>query len=242
MNGKHHRPPREQGGFRNLPPRPDPKTGEPLPPHAPGFRRTDGEPHDDPARETRLWYKPKPPHDFGPVLAWHRENVKGKIFDFLIAVGMLIVGFGLISLYNGDGLAMITTWWMWLIILGGACLMSSPFTFTVTSAGSDWVKREYIRPGRRTRSSFVKLYELSEIVGSSGTGTLFLGLDDGERGLNLTTDDWKQDRRIWDLVYNGILHSVANGAEINKLAIQMLHLDQTPALDLARRPPEPNDG
>ncbi|GAA3564826.1 hypothetical protein GCM10022222_55720 [Amycolatopsis ultiminotia] len=50
--------------------------------------------------------------------------------------------------------------------------------------------------------------------------------------LTRSTEELQRDRRIWDLVYNGILHSVASGAQVGNQAIGILQLDKTPALKI----------
>ncbi|MGH3624663.1 MAG: hypothetical protein ACRDQ5_23225, partial [Sciscionella sp.] len=79
MNGKHRKPetPRQRREFTVLPPRPDPQTGEPFPPHAPKYKNADLHPEDNPNYELRLSRKPQPPPDMGPVLVWHRDSIKG---------------------------------------------------------------------------------------------------------------------------------------------------------------------
>lgn len=40
--------------------------------------------------------------------------------------------------------------------------------------------------------------------------------DSGNRSLQVRVDELQEDRDLWDLVYNGLLHStVVNGAKIN---------------------------
>lgn len=59
-----------------------------------------------------------------------------------------------------------------------------------------------------------------------------LELYDKDVGIARSFQELQQDRRIWNLVYNGILHSVANGATVSKQAIGILQLHNTPALQL----------
>ncbi|MGH3949391.1 MAG: hypothetical protein ACRDSE_09735 [Pseudonocardiaceae bacterium] len=106
------------------------------------------------------------------------------------------------------------------------------------SAGADWVqwgmrKRWY---QRRAHRGYLKIYELVSVTADAAGPTLYLRLEDAEGNVLYRMRHALQgDRRIWDLLYNGILHSVANGAEIDTLAIGMLKLDETPALRLRDR-------
>lgn len=170
----------------------------------------------------------------GPVLVWHRQSRRGNVIQFLIAVGIMAGGFAVISLLNGDGLAMIATWWIWLIILATAYLASKPLKAEVLSAGADWYQIQLRNPGRRTKSGVVKLYELRRIEGSAGTADYFLKIYDGDTASELSLTEWQCDRRLWDLVYNGILHSIAKGAHANEFAIELLHLKHYPALGLSK--------
>lgn len=228
----------------NLPPRPDSQTGEPFPPHAPGYRREEVTPERNSLRESRLSYKPKPPAGMGPMLAWHRLSVKGKVVRYFIALAMLVGGMSLITLSRGDGVDWIQYWQLWVLFVPGAFLMSSPLTYETLSAGPDWLQIDVRRPFRRTDSGHIGLYELIQIEGSTSPTGHFLRIEDEHVSSERQIDEWQGDRRIWDLIYNGILHSVANGASINRHAIQLLEIDKTPALDLAQRAehvkPEPS--
>lgn len=216
----------------SLPPRPDPQTGEPFPP--PGlsyFGGGDTKPEDNPYRETRLSHKPKPPPGLGPVLVWHRESRKSKIVGVVGGAAILIVGITIISLIKGYGLDWFGAWQIWLIIAGGTILAAGPFSYLTYSAGADWLQVDLVRWGKHQRR-WVDLYELTKINASYGGTTFHLDLTDKDITLSRSFQELQQDHRIWDLVYNGILHSVANGATVTHQALAVLKLDQTPALRL----------
>ncbi|MGH3519497.1 MAG: hypothetical protein ACRDQ7_19175 [Haloechinothrix sp.] len=220
----------EHDRFANLPPRPDPQTGEPFPPQGRSFLGSDTKPEDDPDRETRLAHRPEPPEGMGPVLAWHKENLRGKAGLFLTTVGIFVVGLTILSLLRGDGgFDWAQFWFIWLGILGVSFLITRPFSYWVTSAGADWLQIQRIRWGA-TRGNYVKLYELAKIDAYYGGGNIFLTLWDGERGTEQSFHDLQQDRRIWDLIYNGILHSVAAGAEVSRRAWGILSLNEVRGL------------
>jgi hypothetical protein len=68
-----------------LPPKPDPQTGEPKPPQAPGFIGTKNPNARD--RITDPAHTPSPPAGQGPVLAWYKSSQRGAI---LLCVGIFI--------------------------------------------------------------------------------------------------------------------------------------------------------
>lgn len=219
--------------FAQLPPRPDPETGKPFPP--PGLSYFGGEdttnPEQDPYRESRLSHKPQPPPGCGQVLAWHRENRRGKIATLLSGLVIMVVGVAFLSLLGGDGLAMLTAWPVWVVIVVFTVLAASPFSYLTYAAGTDWLLVDITSWGR-TKRAWVSLYDLTKIDTSYGGPTFHLWLYNKGGGFSRSFEELQRDRRIWDLVYNGILHSVANGAQISTQAIGTLQLDHTPALRL----------
>ncbi|GAA3588635.1 hypothetical protein GCM10022222_86310 [Amycolatopsis ultiminotia] len=216
----------------DLPPRPDPQTGEPFPPHGLSYFGGEQRPHyADPGRETRLSHKPAPPPDKGPVLAWHRESRKGKFTSIVVGFVIMLVIVAAISLFHGDGFGAFTAWPMWIIIVVGTFLTSSPFTYLTYAAGADWLLVERSRWGIKKRI-WLDLYKLTKIDASYGGTTFHLWLYNKGGGFSRSTQELQLDRRIWDLVYNGILHSVASGAQVSNQAIGILQLDKTPALKI----------
>lgn len=216
-----------------LPPPPDSQTGEPFPPHGLGFRGDADKPvpEHDPYRETRLSDKPEPPEGMGPVLAWYKESKRGKLIGFLGGFAVLVTGATLISYLNGDGaFDWVKYWQAWVILSVGCLLATGPLTYLVYSAGADWFKFDVVKFGIRRRSTVIKLYDLKKITAEFGATEFYLKLSDGKNSLDLTFLEFHYDRRIWDLVYNGILHSVAAGAQLNNIALERLELDQVPQL------------
>ncbi|PXY17689.1 hypothetical protein BAY59_35760 [Prauserella coralliicola] len=142
---------------------------------------------------------------------------------------MLVAGAAIVSLLNGIGLRLFEYWPTWLVIVAVSYLSSNPFNVDTVSAGADWV--QWSR-SRLRKTTYLKLYELTKIRTSYGGGDLYLDLYDSERGMSRTFAEWHRDRRIWDLVYNGIVHSVANGADIRPRDIGVLRLTNNPALRL----------
>jgi hypothetical protein len=222
----------DEPGPESLPPRPDSQLGEPFPPHGLSYFRGEGRaPENDPNRETRLSRKPEPPPGLGPVLAWHRESPRGKAVLVLTGVGLMLAIVAGISLFSGDGLAAFGYWQMWVFVVIGTILTAGPFSYLTYAAGADWFMVERARWGVKKRL-WVDLYELKKIDVSYGGTTFHLFLYDKDLGLSRSFEELQRDRRIWDLVYNGILHSVANGAQVSVQAIGILKLNETPALRL----------
>lgn len=227
-----HPPEGDEPPLESLPPRPDSEIGEPFPPHGLSYMRGDApDPEFDSNRERRLSRKPLPPPGLGPVLAWHRESPRGKVVLVLSGVGLMLVIVAAISVFSGSGLSAFTYWQMWVFVVVGTVLMSSPFSSMTYAAGADWLLVERTRWGIKKRM-WVDLYELTKIDASYGGTTFHLWLYDKDLGFGRSLEELQRDRKIWDLVYNGILHSVANGAQVSVQAIGILKLNETPALRL----------
>ncbi|OLT40689.1 hypothetical protein BJF85_06100 [Saccharomonospora sp. CUA-673] len=221
-----------------LPPRPDPETGEPFPPHGLGWTGKDRAPEQDRNRELRLSHKPSPPEGRGPVLAWHKSNKRGKVAVFAASMAILIVGMTFIQMIDGDGnpFSWMLVWQPWVVYVVGALLITRPATYRVLSAGADWAQLHTITFGVTRRRQVIDLYELHTVSGdvvAGGAGlslTLESGSGENAGHIRLVQHEWQGDRRLWDLVYNGILHSVAAGASVNPNARGMLELALVPEL------------
>ncbi|MGH8867950.1 MAG: hypothetical protein ACRDYU_08135 [Actinomycetes bacterium] len=120
--------------------------------------------------------------------------------------------------FKAGGLEWVGYWWLWLIVL----LTLLPVFLSVrgkrVSAGADWL---------RGKKGWVSTYELTRIKASRAYATIaYQFTDAGDRHLYLTATDLEENPRLWDLVYNGILHSVyVNRAEVNALARKSLEPD-----------------
>jgi len=148
------------------------------------------------------------------VLEWFQTTTR----DSLIAGILVAVLVAAIFTLKDWGFGWISVWWLWIFVV--AC----PLIFYLygrgerLAAGADWYKY-----GRR----YVKTYELTsvKVQGTSAGAAWDLDLEDSS-GRKLTTQLGviQQNPRLWDLVYNGILHSVRNGAETNRRAVERLQL------------------
>ena len=224
--------PGSASGSPDLPPRPDSHTGEPFPPHGLSYFGGEQQPHyADPTREQRLSRRPKPPPGKGPVLAWHRESRSGKVMGVIVGLALMLALVAGVSLVRGMGLSAFKYWQIWIVIAVFTFLTTSPFTYLTYAAGADWLLVERSRWGIKKRV-WLDLYNLTKIDASYGGTTFHLWLYGKGGGFSRSTQELQMDRRIWDLVYNGILHSVASGAQVSNQAIGILQLDKTPALKI----------
>ena len=89
------------------------------------------------------------------------------------------------------------------------------------SAGADWF---------RYNNNFVMTYELVSIEVSGYAGGWNIDLaDKADHKVSTTLSRIQANNELWDLVYNGIRHSAADGASTNTLARTKLELKQPPA-------------
>lgn len=192
---------------RGLPPRPDRETGLPRPPHAPSFIGNRRPAQRDPDRETRLSAKPAPPDGQGPVLAWYKSSRRGALSAGLIGVVLIV---GALFLIKGLNVKVLETWWVWLVaVLAGVGMFFSTKK-SWCAAGADWFSFQ---------KSWVRVYELVEIKTRFFSNTIYVYLVDvAGRKTEAPINIIQADRLIWDLLYNGIRHSIASGAELTGTA------------------------
>ncbi|MGH3720730.1 MAG: hypothetical protein ACRDRI_18165 [Pseudonocardiaceae bacterium] len=179
-----------------LPPQPDCATGQPRPPSAPTkFPSPERTPRE---REPRK--HPPIPDERGPALEWCQDSTTWAIISGLIFAGIII------SVYTAHehGFGWVTIWWVWLlpIIFGLAVYWGMSKNWL--AAGATWLQNGDV---------WVDVYELVSIDIKAGGAKLNLRLTDsaGRTIGALSLADAQRNHALWDLVYNGILHSVANG-------------------------------
>lgn len=192
-------------GPEGLPPRPDPATGLPRPPRAPG-RTTRGASKRSSDRDDALVGAPEPPPAQGPVLVWYRSS---RSYAVLVGVIGFVVAAVLLSARDGFQFHWVKYWWAWVGLGAVAFLIGlTQRKGTECSAGVEWLR------GRKT---WVRVYELTKVKLSVGIGQFYLSMQDRDRrSLSLPVSALQEDRLMWDLVYNGVLHSViAGNAETN---------------------------
>jgi hypothetical protein len=194
----------------DLPPRPDSKTGLPRPPHAPYYSGSQ-QPDDDPDREPDGGQTSLTPPGQGPVLVWYRSSRFGAL---KVTAWGIPIFFVLLAIREGFSIRWVLYWPVWLIC---ALMLLGVYSSQRTNgcaAGSDWLAL--------STKVWVRTYDLVKVTCHAYGGDLTLKLTDSSgRKVESQITRLQADRRMWDLVYNGILHSViASGAETNG----MLHM------------------
>jgi hypothetical protein len=196
--------------FADLPPRPDPVTGNPRPPAAP----LDGnDPPAEPAR-CRIPAGASPPEGEGPVLESWEESRSDKLWGGLILAAIIMI-YGTIP---EGGFRWMGIWQIWLVVVL-VSLLYILLPCNRLAAGAEWF---------RTGRTHLRVYELVsvKVTGTASGVSWSLDLKDA-KGADVALSLFKIQRnpRLWDLVYNGIRHSVRAGAKTNKRAIKMLRID-----------------
>ena len=206
--------------------RPD-RFGEPRPPAAPRsgashrhpVRALHLDPHDPPRRWRRIGPPERPPLE--AVLVPGRARLVGALGESSVVAAcvLALVGWGVWSGRMSLGLAVE----LWV----GAVALTVVWRFLVAdagppvAAGADWV-------GDPT--SWLPIYELTRVDaaparnsdGDDLRGTVALTLWQDERGIMLDMALLQSNPALWDLVYQGLLASIAAGAELSEDARQAL--------------------
>lgn len=189
----------------HLPPKPDETAGTPRPPRAPLYGTSNDSNHDPSAAA------PEPPDGCGPALEWYVVSNRTAWLGATLVV-VFIPAF--LSIFYG--ISWMSVWWMWLIITIGAVLIFVGIRGTFFAAGADWL---------RTSNGWVNTYELTEVeIHLHGVKIDLFLKDSSGRATNNQIADLQANHDLWDLVYNGIRHSAANGAKVNSYARGALKL------------------
>ncbi|MDZ7918083.1 MAG: hypothetical protein U5O16_40775 [Rhodococcus sp. (in: high G+C Gram-positive bacteria)] len=195
--------------FTQPAPIPDPMTGEPRPPSAP---RTE-------SKANRSTPPGKPttdvvvPVEMGPPLEWCEESkhypLQGAIFIFCF--GLLCWTF----VYRGFD--WLTDWFPWTFLSVMSALFFRKLAKDRVIAGARWVQQ---------RDEWVSTYELAKIRSTTfGLNRAMSIRDTHGNNFVLVLRPTQQNPLLWNLVYNGIAHSVAHGnCDISKAARRILKL------------------
>ncbi|MGH8867951.1 MAG: hypothetical protein ACRDYU_08140 [Actinomycetes bacterium] len=194
----------------DLPPKPDARTGEPRPPEAP--LRAGWSPGENERALDGVVLEPPPGQ--GPVLESFRPSKASMTMGLLVVLGIFFV----VGTVKMGSLEWVSLWWAWLIIGLTVLLLVVGSRRKQLAAGADWLS---------VRGAWVRTYELTRIKATRAYATVaFEFVDSGGRHVYTKALDLQQNSRLWDLVNNGILHSVyVNRAEVNALARKSLELD-----------------
>jgi hypothetical protein len=120
----------------------------------------------------------------------------------------------------------VTIWYLWLIPLLCPPIFMLAGRSSRCSAGAQWLARG--------GGGWVRLYEINLIkvsLASAGTARQIELHDSCGHAMSIRVDDLQLNPKLWDLVYNGLIHSVhVNGAETNKRARDWLQLERPPTV------------
>jgi hypothetical protein len=149
------------------------------------------------------------------VLAWYHSTRRAAIYA---TIGAVIAAAFLLSLRDGFQFRWVHYWELWAgLAVIGLLVGLTQRKGTECSAGVEWV---------RGRKAWVRTYELVKVTTSaSPTGVSLTMRDADGRRLTISLATAQSDQLLWDLLYNGILHSVINSkAETNGRIHLHLHL------------------
>lgn len=181
-----------------LPERPDRETGEPRPPTAPKFRSV--RPAIRGSSRSADSARPVPPHDEGPTLAWEAADRYRQLRAGIVAFVLQTLG---VCVLQDFDLSWMSVAWSWMVILAFSVLAAVAARRNPCAVGADW-----LRVGRR----WVRVYELTEIATTRRRSDLYLRLKDNNgRRVTVNAEKLRERPLMWDLVYNGMLHSVVLG-------------------------------
>ena len=191
-----------------LPPKPDRDTGDPRPPRAPGFLyKEKSAEEENRGRVTDPDKVPAPPDGEGPLLAWFKASRRRALL--VTAWGLLLYPLG-VTVLQGISIEWMSYWQPWAVLPFLLLAVYFAQRTVVCAAGAEWLK---------VGNAWVRLYELVEIKAKHRSNAIHLDFKDSAgRSVMVQAQDLQGSRDLWDLVYNGILHSViANGAATNGL-------------------------
>lgn len=191
-----------------LPPRPDPTTGEPRPPRAPGLLHPQRSAQQrERARVTDPSKAPAPPAGQGPLLTWFKTSRREALL--ITATGIPLFPLG-VTVLQGFSIEWMKYWLPWLVMIPFVLAIYSVQRTVECSAGAEWLQ---------VGKTWVRLYELTKITAKHRSSAIHIDFEDSTgREVRVQADDLQHNRELWDLVYNGILHSVIAGdAKTNSL-------------------------
>lgn len=191
-------------------PMPDPETGEPRPPHAPRLTvRNELTPTD----RTPL-KQPPLPEGVGPILEWSQYRRRDGWYA-TAAMWLMLAGLITANYKNFDW---ITEWVFWLFFASPLWFYSRMVRKSWLAAGATWLQND---------RSWVNTYELVKIELVINGVMRVIRLTDSS-GLNVAgvnIKDIQPNAAMWDLAYNGMLHSIASGnCEVTPRAQRLLKL------------------
>jgi hypothetical protein len=152
--------------------------------------------------------RPRPPRapTQGPTLEYFRESNRSIWISAPVAPIIVL----LIGLWYG-GPSVLTYWWVWALLAVYLAWLVHMARAEFIAAGVDWLQ---------TKNGWVRTYELTNIrYLTAAPGAHQLGVTDRDnRKLVMRISLLQSNHRLWDYVYLGLRHSVANGATMNRFA------------------------
>lgn len=130
------------------------------------------------------------------MLEWYRDSRSYTYRLFAFVLGLMFVLGSVIS----GGFSWMKDWVFWLILLFAPVMIFLTQRSQWMAAGADWFASD---------TGWVKIYELTkvELAGSGVSPSLYL--TDAEGGAtHAELRRMQANQRLWDLVYNGIIHSL----------------------------------
>ncbi|CAM00080.1 hypothetical protein SACE_0739 [Saccharopolyspora erythraea NRRL 2338] len=141
------------------------------------------------------------------MLEYYRGSRLSAWLTSLVPSAVLLVA----GMLHSGVMWTLTFWPTWLFVGGLYAFNVYAWRSEVVTAGADWV---------RFRRHWVCTYELTSIrLVARGANGHDLVLEDRDgRAVGAKPYLFQANRRLWDLVYLGMRHSAANGAEVNRPA------------------------
>lgn len=190
-----------------LPPRPDPTTGEPRPPRAPGLLHKRSAKQQERARVTDPSKAPAPPAGESPLLTWFKTSRREALLITAWVLPVFPIG---VTVLQGFSIEWMKYWQPWVVLPLIMLAIYSVQRTVECSVGAEWLQ---------VGKTWVRLYELTKITAKHRSSAIHIDFEDSAgREVRVQADDLQKNREMWDLVYNGVLHSViAGGAKTNSL-------------------------
>ncbi|MBK0867418.1 hypothetical protein INP57_11405 [Saccharopolyspora sp. HNM0986] len=167
---------------------------------------------------TDLSKAPAAPEGEGPLLAWFKSSRWRALQLTAWGVPIFLLG---VTILQGFSIEWMKFWQLWALILLFLAGLYGLQRKVECAVGAEWLK---------VGKTWVRLYELVEVKAKHRSNAIYLDFEDSSgRWVMVRAHDLQGSRDLWDLVYNGILHSViANGAATNGLvhkAFKVPHAD-----------------
>lgn len=158
------------------------------------------------------------------MLEWYRPTHRYALYSGAFGIAWIVIFLVVKSVVTGDFTALTSLaeggWWPFFVTglafsLGGILYWS--FNREFVAAGAEWVAHQ---------TGWVRLYDLTEVRTRGGYAKIYLCLTDtAGRKMDPSLTVLQHNRDLWDLVYNGILHSIRDrDVVVDSLARTVLQL------------------